>query len=212
MVKHLKISNPSLTIRIKLPLKTLLFWRQKIKDYAEITKKMKKEQNIYQTIYFSKKYPKIGFIELYKIIKKLLKKKLNYTDIRNKEELNHLNNNKDYSIKEEDITSINENEITNKNNQIGRELSEDIKNINEINFSHIKHYFESKLNINSNKYENCFVESIYCYERKKELFSFQRNKKIYFISSKLFTSSSNNIKKNIKNKIRFITQLVNNNK
>ena len=64
MVKHSTFSNPILTIKLRMPLKTLLLWYKKFKEYVTLLKNNKKKNIKYPTIYVSKKYSKIDLIGL----------------------------------------------------------------------------------------------------------------------------------------------------
>ena len=65
MVKYSTISNPLLTIKLKMSLKSLLLWYKKCKEYVTLLKNNKKKNIEYPTIYVSKKYPKMDILELY---------------------------------------------------------------------------------------------------------------------------------------------------
>ena len=153
------------------------------------------------TIFISKKYPRIGFLELYKIIKKRLIKR-NFSFLYNSS-----------ILKNKYITPINtnKNEIFIGYNRSKRELSKLIKTFNEINLSHQKHYFESKFNQNSNKYENCFIKNIDCNKKNSNKLNSSKiskmNKKEFSSSSLKLSISSYGINKNINNKIRFFSNL-----
>ena len=198
--------------KIKLPLKLLLFWLKKIKKFIKEKNKDKDENIEYPTIYISQKYPKMSILELYGRIKNHLKK--HYPNIYNriKSKRNeslikssiHLNN--DSNTKE----SLNDNkndddECFFRNIYKGRELTEEIKNINKRNCSHIKHLFEAyKFEPNiSEKYDNCFIQIIDC--RK----DFHKNINKDNLSTESSLSSSTN-KNNKINKIRFVTHFPNN--
>jgi MinD-like ATPase involved in chromosome partitioning or flagellar assembly len=128
--------------RIKIPIRSILFWRRKIKSYINthllniiINKK-------YPTIYISKKYPKMSILELYERINNHLNKyfpniyqKLNSNT---KKCLIKLKKNPEDSIKKEkDNNKESSNNIkSNKNMYVliklrkRNKLSEKIKHIN----------------------------------------------------------------------------------
>ena len=186
MVKYSSISNPKFTIKLKMPLKTLLFWHKKMKEYINILKEKKKNGIEYPTIYISKKYPQIGFLELYNKIKNYFKRQilLNYMMRKNGNRESSLLS----SMENGEINHIEEKDII-----IRRKYeSENIKHINEMNCFHIKHLFEAKSYKNSEGYDNCFVKIIVCRKKKKKkLESSIDNKNDNFSTTSLLSSSTN---------------------
>ena len=216
MVKHSTLSNPKSSGRIKIPLKHLLFWNRKIKEYICI--KRKNKENIEcQTIYISKKYPKMGILDLYRRIQNHLKK--HYPNIYNKlnrdireSSLNNSNKIKKDSIeiKLKDAKENKDEEILFRNIYKGRELTEMIQHINELNCIKINNIFESfKFEENiALKYDNCFVKQVICDKDESEI-SINSRKDDLSTSSNL--SSSTNESFNKIRKIHFVTHLSNNN-
>lgn len=208
MVKYPASLNPKLTIKLKIPFKTLLFWNRKIKEYLDLLRKNKKENIEYPTVYISKKHPKMGFLELYKKIKRYFKKHFpniyKRINITSKESFTQLNYIKNHSVKNKEIIEINKKELLFQNDGGRRDLSEKIKNINEINCSQIKHLFKApEMNDNIEKYDNCFVKIIACNKKNiKELDLPLKNKKDD-------NSKTSILSDNQKNKIYFVTQSVN---
>lgn len=197
MVKYSKVSNKIFTIKLKMPLKTLLLWHKKCKEYIKLLKSNKNKNIEYPTIYISKKYQKMDCLELCKIIKGGLKKYITYIfqniNAVNKESLIHLNKQtiKEYPNKALDIKEKEQKqEIILKNINISN-LSEDIKIVNELNCSHMKHLFESHIfSENSEKYDNCFVKQISINKKKiKKFYTIKANNK-----SSLKSKKKNNIK------------------
>ena len=190
-----------------MPLKSLFLWYKKFKEYVTLLKNNKKKNIEYPTIYVSKKYPKMDILELYKIIKKRLIRNFPYIykkfKIKNKETLIQVNKNniKECSTKKNDIKEKENRIILNNININKTNLLEDIKIINEMNCSYIKHLFEShKFSENIEKYDNCFVKSINIIKKKvKKLYSSRTKIISHSLSTKISESKSlktNNINNN----------------
>ena len=62
------------TRRIKIPIRSILFWRRKIKSYINTHLLNIIVNKKYPTIYISKKYPKMSILELYERINNHLNK------------------------------------------------------------------------------------------------------------------------------------------
>ena len=174
MVKCSADSNSSFSPRLKIPLKTIIFWYKKISSYIKSRNIKLFENKECPTIYISKKYPNMSILELYqRITHHLIKyfpniyQKLNSNT---KKCLIKLKKNPEDSIqKEKDNNKESSNNIkSNKNIYVliksrkRNKLSEKIKHINEKNCEKIKNLFESHKFDNdiSEKYNNCTIKEI----------------------------------------------------
>ena len=215
MVKYSIGSKPDSSRKIHIPLKSLLFWHKKIEGYINKVKKDNKENFEYPTVYISKKYPKMSILELSKRIKNHIRKHFpevyNILNKKEKEDIKEpkesLTSEKNECIQKEEIIIKEKDEDIYKNVYRGIELSNEIKNINEMNCSHMKDLFKSykfEQNI-AEKYDNNFVKIIIC--NKDDTYS-SINKKDDSSTTSI-SSVSNLSKENKKNKIRFVTHLQN---
>ena len=206
MVKYSPIASNKSSRRMNIPLKLILFWYNRIKNYIDKQNVNKNENFEYPTLFISKKYPKMSILELYIRIRNHLKK--HYPNIYNK-----LNPSTKVSQANKEFIKIKEEEKKeNKNEEIlyeiifkGKELSDEIKHVNEINCSKIKHLFKSyKFDERiSEKYNNCFIKIIDLSKNGLDISS--TNKRDELSTTSILSSSSND---NNKNKISFVTHLV----
>ena len=203
MVKYCPtISNKS-SKRINIPLKLILFWYNKIKNYINKQNINKNENYEYPTLYISKKFPKISILELYIRINNHLKK--HFPKIYNKlNQTNKVTLQKNESIKMEDKKDKKDEKINYEIKYKDKELSDEIKYINEKNCSNLKYLFKSyKFDKSiSEKYNNCFIKIIDLSKNSLDISS--TNKKEKLSNTSLLSSSLN---KNNKNKIIFVTHL-----
>ena len=200
------------TRRIKIPIRSILFWRRKIKSYINahllniiINKK-------YPTIYISQKYPKMSILELYERINNHLNKY--FPNIYQK--LNSNNQNCLINIKKESIekTDVLQQKKESKKNEFAliKKSKKDKYSKNKISSNQknkkIKHHFkQDKL---SNKKNNQCYEKNILIEIKNEYNKENNNvnelasySKKDLSPSKSSTTSSSSILK--KHKINFLT-------
>ena len=200
------------TRRIKIPIRSILFWRRKIKSYINthllniiINKK-------YPTIYISKKYPKMSILELYERINNHLNKY--FPNIYQK--LNSNNQNCLINIKKESIekTDVLQQKKESKKNELAliKKSKKDKYSKNKTSSNQknkkIKHHFkQDKL---SNKKNNQCYEKNILIEIKNEYNKENNNaNELAYYSkkdlspSKSSTTSSSSILK--KHKINFLT-------
>ena len=179
MVKCSTDSNSALSPRLKIPLKTIIFWYKKISSYIKSRNIKLFENKECPTIYISKKYPNMSILELYQRISHHLSKyfpniyqKLNSNS---KKCLIKLKKNPEESNPKEKENKENENNIESSNNTKSNKnmyvliklrkrnkITEKIKQKNEKNCEKIKYHFESHKFENdiSEKYNNCKIKEI----------------------------------------------------
>ena len=202
--------------KTKISLKLLLLLLKKIREYIKEKNKNKDKDKTdeYPTIYISKKYPKMSILELYRIIKNHLKEHFPniYNRIKSKRK-EFLTKSPIFLYNDSNqVESLNDNKNSDdwffRNIYKGRELTEEIIDINERNCSHIKNLFESyKFEpYILEKYDNCLIQIIDC---RKDKLDFPRNNKKDNISIQSSLSSSSN-KNNKITKIHFVTHFPNN--
>ena len=202
--------------KTKISLKLLLLLLKKIREYIKEKNKNKDKDKTdeYPTIYISKKYPKMSILELYRIIKNHIKEYFPniYNRIKSKRK-EFLTKSPIFLYNDSNqVESLNDNKNGDDwffiNIYKGRELTEEIIDINERNCSHIKNLFESyKFEPNIlKKYDKCFIQIVDC--RKNGLDSHINNKKDNLSTESSILSSSN--KNNKINKIHFVTHFLNN--
>ena len=202
------------TRRIKIPIRSILFWRRKIKSYINthllniiINKK-------YPTIYISQKYPKMSILELYERINNHLNKYFpNIYQKLNSNTKNCLINNKKEPIEKTDVSQTKKetkkNELALIKKSKKDKYSKNITSSNQKNSKKIKNNIkQDKLSNrkNNNKYhENNFLIEIK-YEDNKENYNANEltsNSKKDLSPSKSSTTSSSSILK--KHKFHFLT-------
>jgi hypothetical protein len=199
--------------RIKIPIRSILFWRRKIKSYINthllniiINKK-------YPTIYISKKYPKMSILELYERINNHLNKYFpNIYQKLNSNAKNGLINNKKEPIEKTDVSQpkkeTNKKEIALIKKSKKNKYTKDIMLSNQKNYKKIKpHFKQDKLSNKKNDqcYENNFLIEIKCKDNKENnnINELTSNSKKDLSPSKSSTTSSSSILK--KNKFNFLT-------
>ena len=184
MGKHSNASNGKSKGFSKIPIRIILFWYKTIQNYII---KLKTENNCieenieYPTINIGK-HKKMNILELYKRIRNHIKKHfpLIHNEIKNSHKESIINSEKEKEKapvqKEEEIDNKNEKSISAisapfKVEKIvfskiyrDKDLSEEIKNINERNCAKISHLFKSYKfdEETARNYDNYFVKMIVC--------------------------------------------------
>jgi hypothetical protein len=201
------------TRRIKIPIRSILFWRRKIKSYINahllniiINKK-------YPTIYISQKYPKMSILELYERINNHLNKY--FPNIYQK--LNSKTKNCLINIKRDPIekTHVSQPKKETKKNELAilkkskkDKFSKNIILSSERNCKKIKHHLkQDKLRNEKNNqcYKNNISIEIKCKDNNENnnVDELTSNSMKDLSPSKSSTTSSSSILK--KNKINFLT-------
>ena len=155
MVKYNTLPNKK---KSRIPLRFVIFWYRKIKNF--ITEQKKKNANLNNcTFYFSPKYPKMNILSLYKRIRKHLIKYLPNQSFVNKNQKINISSNKIIkSFNDKNNMRISEDLIFDKADKISRK----IKHLNMKNCSNIIHLFnQPKFDEKfATKYDNNYVSSI----------------------------------------------------
>ena len=212
MVKNTK-NYKNDTRRIKIPIRSILFWRRKIKSYINTHLLNIIVNKKYPTIYISKKYPKMSILELYERINNHLNKYFpNIYQKLNSNTKNRLNNIKKDPIEK---THVSQPKKETKKNELALikkskkdKYSKDVKLYNERNCKKIKHHFkQDKLRNKKNNqcYKNNILIEIKCKDNNENnnVDELASNSVKDLSPSKSSTTSSSSILK--KNKINFLT-------
>ena len=201
------------TRRIKIPIRSILFWRRKIKSYINTNLLNIIINKKYPTIYISKKYPKMSILELYERINNHLNKY--FPNLYQK--LNSNTKNSLINIKKEPIekTHVSQPKKETKKNELALvkkskkdKFSKNIILSSERNCKKIKHHLkQDKLRNEKNNqcYKNNNLIEIKCKDNNENnnVDELTSNSMKDLSPSKSSTTSSSSILK--KNKINFLT-------